>query len=120
MPTIKLKAPHHPPETKTCYKCGKRLPLTGFAKRKDMLDGCSSECKECTNERKLREKAAREQRANDLNEGRVKSCPKCNKPIAFIDYDFDAAMCKLCVKRNRPLTESEKVRKYLGKGRRRR
>lgn len=120
MPTINLKQPHHAPESKHCYKCGKKLPLASFAKSMGMLDGVSNECKDCTNQRKLREKAAREARANDLNEGRVKSCPKCNKPTPFTDYDFDACMCKLCVKKNRPLTESEKVRKYLGKGRRRR
>jgi hypothetical protein len=34
--------------SKTCFKCGKTLPLTEFYKHNKMKDGHLGKCKECT------------------------------------------------------------------------
>lgn len=57
--------------TKTCFKCGRTLPITEFYKHKQMADGHLNKCKDCTR------KDVREREQNDpmaILKSRVKTC----------------------------------------------
>lgn len=63
MPTIKLKSPKPDISEKRCRVCGEVKPVKEFIVRSESFDGYETDCRECTNARKRREKADRKLRS---------------------------------------------------------
>lgn len=78
--------------SKTCFKCGKALPLTEFYKHSAMGDGHLGKCKECTkkdaNEHRL--KNLEKIRAYDRERGKLPARKKAADAISRLWAQADA------------------------------
>lgn len=95
-------------KTKVCTKCGKRKPLSAFAKDCTKKDGVKSQCKECTNATArearalLKEKQIKKKRLKEseeyfkraLNEAVAIRKDMAAKPAKGKKFDYDALLPK--------------------------
>jgi hypothetical protein len=78
----------------------------------------------CTNERKVRERAARATRAANIAAGKTMECSYCHKILPVDDFavlpdNTTNSQCKGCVRKHPPMTSADYAKRYLRKGRRR-